>query len=99
MASRPWHGRRAAHSRLSDLRHRLVGKRLEPNQGRIGLRCPEQDGDEDGCLFLDRVPTKAEAVVIRDRLGIPKKVAMSAEGLARRRAQLAVINPARSIAA
>jgi hypothetical protein len=32
-----------------------------------------QDGDEDGCLFLDRVPTKAEAAVIRGRLRIAKK--------------------------
>ena len=32
-----------------------------------------QDGDIDGCMFMDRLPTKGEAEVIRGRLGIPKK--------------------------
>jgi hypothetical protein len=32
-----------------------------------------QDGDIDGCRFMDRMPTKAEAEVIRARLGILKK--------------------------
>jgi hypothetical protein len=32
-----------------------------------------QDGDVDGCLFLDRHPTMAEANLIRERLGISKR--------------------------
>jgi hypothetical protein len=31
------------------------------------------DGDWEGMLFLDRLPTAAEAEIIRDKLGIPKK--------------------------
>jgi hypothetical protein len=31
-----------------------------------------QDGDEEGCMILDRMPTKAEAVLIRAVIGIPK---------------------------
>jgi hypothetical protein len=31
------------------------------------------DGDEEGMLFLDRLPTADEVPIIRDKLGIPKK--------------------------
>jgi hypothetical protein len=31
------------------------------------------DGDEEGTLFLDRLPTAEEAAVIRDKLHIPKR--------------------------
>jgi hypothetical protein len=46
-----------------------------------------QDGDEDGCLFLDRLPTKTQAAVIRDKLGIAKKAEYGEETLARKREQ------------
>jgi hypothetical protein len=36
-----------------------------------------QDGDDEGCLKLDRLPTADEAATIRDLLGIPKRVAIS----------------------
>jgi hypothetical protein len=36
-----------------------------------------QDGDDEGCLRLDRLPTADEAATIRDLLGIPKRVAIS----------------------
>lgn len=36
-----------------------------------------QDGDFDGFLFLDRLPTPAEAEVIRERLGLRKKRVLS----------------------
>ena len=32
-----------------------------------------QDGDDEGCLHLDRLPTEAEADVIREALGIRKR--------------------------
>jgi hypothetical protein len=32
-----------------------------------------QDGDDEGMLFLDRLPTEIEAALIRDKLGVPKK--------------------------
>jgi hypothetical protein len=36
-----------------------------------------QDGDSEGCLKLERLPTAAEAVVIRDVLGIRKRMELS----------------------
>ena len=38
-----------------------------------------QDGDWEGCLHLDRLPTAEEAVVIREVLGIRKRRLMTAE--------------------
>jgi|SRR6516162_3692302 hypothetical protein len=32
-----------------------------------------QDGDWEGLLFLDRLPTKEEAEIVRNKLGVPKK--------------------------
>ena len=40
------------------------------------------DGDGDGMLFLDRLPTADEAEVIRQYVGIAKKRAMTEEALA-----------------
>ena len=40
-----------------------------------------QDGDWEGCLVLDRLPTAQEAVVIREVLGIRKRRRMTAEAL------------------
>ena len=36
-----------------------------------------QDGDEEGCLFMDRQPTADEAAAIRDYLGIAKRPDLS----------------------
>jgi hypothetical protein len=41
------------------------------------------DGDNEGMLFLDRLPTGEEAEVIRAKLGVAKKREVSAEELAR----------------
>jgi hypothetical protein len=41
-----------------------------------------QDGDCEGCLHLDHLPTKREAAAIRAALGIKKRRSLSAEGLA-----------------
>jgi hypothetical protein len=45
-----------------------------------------QDGDDEGCLRLDRLPTSAEAALIREALGIRKRRTLTEGG----RAQLAV---------
>jgi hypothetical protein len=42
-----------------------------------------QDGDWEGCLHLDRLPTADEAVVIRKVLGIRKRRHMTAEALSK----------------
>jgi hypothetical protein len=44
-----------------------------------------QDGDDEGCLHLDRLPTSAEVVLIREALGIRKRRTLTEDG----RAQLA----------
>ena len=41
-----------------------------------------QDGDEEGALVLDQLPTKAEAAEIRAILGIPKRIELSEGQLA-----------------
>jgi hypothetical protein len=44
-----------------------------------------QDGDEEGMLLLDRLPTAEEAEAIRDYLGIAKRPDLSEEERERRR--------------
>jgi hypothetical protein len=46
-----------------------------------------QDGDMEGMLFLDHLPTPDEAAIIRDKLRIPKKREVSEEELNRLRRQ------------
>jgi hypothetical protein len=56
-----------------------------------------QDGDDEGCLHLDRLPTPAEAVLIREALGIRKRRALTEDGRAQldaaRRAANSPSNP------
>ena len=53
-----------------------------------------QDGDDEGCLHLDRLPTLAEADLIREALGIRKRRHLSED----ERARLAVtLERARSL--
>ena len=42
-----------------------------------------QDGDDEGCVRLDRLPTHNEAATIRGVLGIRKRMHHSPEALAR----------------
>jgi hypothetical protein len=42
-----------------------------------------QDGDDEGCLHLDRLPTAAEAALIREAIGVRKRLHHSPEALAR----------------
>jgi hypothetical protein len=41
-----------------------------------------QDGDEEGCLHLDRLPTPAQAGLIRQALGIRKRRTLTKDGRA-----------------
>ena len=50
-----------------------------------------QDGDSEGVFRLDRLPTADEAVLIREVLGIRKRVELSLEELERRRALLVAL--------
>jgi hypothetical protein len=49
----------------------------------LGFCVAANDSDWEGMLFLDRLPTEEEAVIIRDKLGIPKKREVSEEERAR----------------
>jgi hypothetical protein len=41
-----------------------------------------QDGDDEGCLHLDRLPTPAQAGLIRQALGIRKRRTLTEDGRA-----------------
>jgi hypothetical protein len=45
------------------------------------------NGDDEGALFIDRLPTPAEAEIIRHYVGVAKKAEFSDEVLARKREQ------------
>jgi hypothetical protein len=61
----------------------------------LGFAVLTQDGDGDGVLFLDRLPSKSEAETIRKTLGIAKVVEMAPDDLARRRERGAALTSAR----
>jgi hypothetical protein len=48
----------------------------------------KQDGDDEGCLHLDRLPTEAEAAAIRNCLRIKRKRHLSPEDAESRRRRL-----------
>jgi hypothetical protein len=47
-----------------------------------------QDGDDEGCFYLDRLPAQAEAGPLRDALGIRRRRAVTEETKSRLRSQL-----------
>jgi hypothetical protein len=47
-------------------------KRWTYAKKRLGFCRLTQNGDDEGCLHLDRLPTEPEAEIIRDVLGIRK---------------------------
>jgi hypothetical protein len=51
-------------------------------KGRLAFCLVTQDGDDEGCLMLDRLPTATEATTIREAIGIRKRRHMTAEALA-----------------
>jgi hypothetical protein len=54
----------------------------ESAKKRLGFGKVTQDGDCEGSIVLDRLPSKAEASEIRDILGIPKRIELSEGQLA-----------------
>ena len=65
---------------------------------RLAFLTVPQDGEAEGCLRLPRLPTRDEAVVIRDVLGLRKRVAYAAPTLERKRASMARAGLARGAA-
>src|SRR5262245_46149436 len=63
-----------------------IGAALDSSQEALTFCDLTQDCDEEGCLHLHRLPTLAEATVIRDVLGIRKRAELSPGELERRRA-------------
>jgi hypothetical protein len=57
-----------------------------------------QDGDTEGGLFLDRLPTKDESGLIRRYCGIPKRVEYSETTLTAKREQFAKVAKATKVA-
>ncbi len=56
---------------------------------RLAFMTITQDGDEEGCLRLCRLPTPQEAVVIREVTGLRRRVAYAPDALERKRASMA----------
>jgi hypothetical protein len=71
-------------------------------KARLGFCRLTQDGDDEGCLRLQHLPTPEQAVVIRDTLGIRKRMEFDPDEMERRRslmkrlAQAKVLGPAGS---
>jgi hypothetical protein len=65
---------------------------------RLAFMTVTQDGDEEGCLRLFDLPTPEEAVVIRDVMGLRKRVEYAADTLERKRASMAKAGLARAAA-
>jgi hypothetical protein len=55
---------------------------------RLAFCALSQDGEDEGTLRLHRLPTNAEAAVIRHVLGLRKRVEFAANELERRRASM-----------
>ena len=62
---------------------------------RLAFITVTQDGDEEGCLRLVRLPTPQEAVVIREVMGLRKRVAYALDALEHKRASIAKAGLAR----
>lgn len=58
-------------------------------KGRLAFCTVTIDGEEEGCLRLHHLPTADQAEVIRDVLGIRKRVTFAPGELERRRASMA----------
>jgi hypothetical protein len=65
---------------------------------RLAFMTVTQDGDDEGCLRLDRLPTSQEGVVIRDVTGLRKRVDYEPDALERKRASMAKAGLARETA-
>jgi hypothetical protein len=65
----------------TDIEHEMTNsaRQWSADKKRLNFCQVTQDGDEEGCLILDRLPTKAEGAIIRDVVGIPKARHLSDE--------------------
>jgi hypothetical protein len=57
-------------------------------KARLAFCTVTQDGDAEGCLRLDHLPTDAQTTAIRETLGIRKRAEYAPEELERRRASM-----------
>jgi len=65
---------------------------------RLAFMTVTQDGDDEGCLRLVQLPSPQEAAVIRDVMGLRKRVAYAPDTLERKRASMAKAGLARGSA-
>ena len=65
---------------------------------RLAFMTVTQNGGEEGCLRLFHLPAPVEAVVIRDVIGLRKRVEYAPETLERKRASMAKAGLARAAA-
>src|SRR5262245_28086091 len=79
----PYMGRR---QELGSLCWLSVGDVLDLHEAPACVLAHYQDGDGEGCLHLQQLPTAEQAEVIRDVLGIRKRVELGPDELERRRA-------------
>ena len=63
---------------------------------RLAFMTVTQNGDDEGCLRFFRLPSPQEAVVIRDVMGLRKRVEYAADTLERKRALMAKAGLARA---
>ena len=61
-------------------------KQWTHTKARLAFCTVTQNGDEEGCLRLHALPTEDQAAIIRDVLGIRKRVDVSSETLERLKA-------------
>ncbi len=65
---------------------------------RLAFMTVTQDGDDEGCLRLFRLPTPHEAALIREVMGLRKRVEYIPDALQRKRASMARAGLARGAA-
>jgi hypothetical protein len=56
-------------------------RRWTGKKKRLGFCRLTQDGDDEGCFYLERLPTADEAVLIREAIGIRKRRHLTPEAL------------------
>ena len=97
-------GRRGAIQTWGDGRTWVVHVRCRSRQHwtftkrRLTFMTVTQDGDEEGCLRLLRLPISEEAAAIRDVMGLRKRVDYAPAALERKRASMAKAGLARGAA-
>jgi hypothetical protein len=70
------------------------GRHWSATKHRLAFCTVTQDGSTEGCLRLHHLPTPDQATVIRDVLGIRKRMELAPGDLERRRASMSRLSPA-----